>query len=111
MQVWGLTHTLMLSELPVGRGQVTVEEWAGGDGKAHLGDRLGRTAAAWQSFQGCPSLIPLLVLPGEAGRVLQTEDLVLELELEVAATDVQQIYRVDAYTQRKELHEVESLTV
>jgi hypothetical protein len=35
----------------------------------------------------------------------------LVLELEVAANDVQQTYRVAAYTPRKELHEVESLTV
>lgn len=70
MQAWAPTHRLKLNELPAERDQVTGEEWAGGGGKAHLGDRLGRRAAAWQSFQGCPSWIPLLVPPGGPGRAL-----------------------------------------
>lgn len=104
-----MTRIQMLNEFPVERDQVTEEEWAGGGGKAHPGDRLGRRAVAWRSFQGCPSWIPLLAPPGGPVRVPRREDLVLELE--VAATDVQQTYRVVAYTPRKELHEVENLTV
>lgn len=99
----------MLNELSVERDQVIGGEWAGGGDKAHLGGRLGRRAAAWRSSQDCPSWNPLLAPPVVTERVLQIEDLVLELE--VAATDVQQIYRVAAYTLRKELHEVGSLIV
>lgn len=45
--------------------------------------------------------------PVGTGRVPQIEDLVLEIE--VAASDVQQTSRVAAYTLRRELHEVGSL--
>lgn len=41
--------------------------------------------------------------------MLQKENLVLGLE--VAVTDVHQIYRVVAYTLKKQLHEVENLIV
>lgn len=71
--------------------------------------KLGKKVAAWQSSLGCPSWSPLLVPLAEPGRVLQKENLALGPE--VAVTDVHQIYRVVAYTLKKQLHEVESLIV
>lgn len=97
----------MLSVHPVEKGQVNGGEQAVGGGKAHLAGKRGRKAAAWRSSLGCPSWSPLLAPLAEPGRVLQTGDLVLE----VAVTDAHQIYRVVAYTLKKEHHEVESLTV